>query len=163
MNGICLFEKNSPNNKFNIEGNIKFTQCCVNHSTKIYISLKGFKPNSTHAIHIHEFGDTRNGCTSLGGHYNPFNKTHGNYKIQGNNRHAGDLINNITSDDNGMVNIAFEDNLVSLFSPYSVFGRSVVIHEKKDDLGLGGNKDSLITGNAGGRMACSIIGVSNPL
>jgi superoxide dismutase, Cu-Zn family len=30
-----------------------------------------------------------------------------------------------------------------------IFGRSVVIHDKPDDLGLGGDKESLITGNAG--------------
>lgn len=28
-------------------------------------------------MHIHQFGDTTNGCTSNGVHYNPFNETHG--------------------------------------------------------------------------------------
>jgi Cu-Zn family superoxide dismutase len=37
-------------------------------------------------------------------------------------------------------------------------GRTVIVHADPDDLGLGGQPDSLITGNAGKRMACSIIG-----
>jgi Cu-Zn family superoxide dismutase len=37
----------------------------------------------------------------------------------------------------------------------------VVIHKGEDDLGLGFNKESKITGNAGARMACAIIGLSH--
>ena len=52
----------------------------------------------------------------------------------------------------------FYDELVTLYGPNSVFGRTLVIHDGIDDLGLGGNKESLITGNAGGRLACAVIG-----
>jgi len=34
----------------------------------------------------------------------------------------------------------------------------VVIHAGKDDLGKGGDEGSLKTGNAGGRVACAVIG-----
>lgn len=157
MEAIAYFKKQDKLNKSGIEGYILFEQFYKKDPTDITINLKGFKPNSTHAIHIHEFGDFSNGCMSAGGHYNPHGKNHGNYLIHGSERHAGDLINNMTSDNEGNVKLHFKDNLVSLYDPHSVVGRSVIIHEGVDDLGLGNNEQSLITGNAGGRMACAII------
>jgi len=38
----------------------------------------------------------------------------------------------------------------------------LVIHADKDDLGLGDNAESLITGNAGKRIACAVIGYAKP-
>ena len=61
---------------------------------------------------------------SSGGHYNPYNKKHGSYIDDGDNRHAGDLVNNITSNIKGEVNMTFIDNLVDLYGGNSVFGRT---------------------------------------
>jgi len=157
MKAVAFFEKTE---KAKIEGVVLFDQCCPDHSTSIQIKLRGLPPNSTNAIHIHEYGDLTGGCMSTGGHFNPFNQPHGNYKIHGNKRHAGDLINNINSNSRGEVVLSFEDELVDLFGKNSVIGRAVVIHSGRDDLGLGGNEQSLTTGNAGGRMACAIIGIA---
>jgi Cu-Zn family superoxide dismutase len=154
MYAIASIEKTTPHNKLGISGNIYFFQSREGANTDIKINLRGFKPNSTHAIHIHETSDFSKGCMSAGPHYNPYKVNHGSVFFSGKNRHVGDLINNITSDKDGNVNISFSDDLVSLYQPYSVIDRSIVIHENPDDYGLGDNEESLITGNAGGRMAC---------
>ena len=49
-----------------------------------------------------------------------------------------------------------------LHGEFSVIGRSCVTHAGIDDLGNGGNEESLKTGNAGGRVACGVIGLSGP-
>jgi Cu-Zn family superoxide dismutase len=41
-----------------------------------------------------------------------------------------------------------------------MIGRSLVIHESPDDLGMGGHQDSLTTGHAGDRITCAVIGYS---
>lgn len=123
--------------------------------TLIQGKVKGLKPNGTHAIHIHEFGDLTEGCTSCCAHYNPFNMNHGGPKSA--DRHVGDL-GNITANAEGVAEFTISDDLVKLSGPYSVIGRSIVIHEDPDDFGLGGHSDSLKTGHAGKRLVCGIIG-----
>lgn len=174
-------------------GTIRFIQHNHKGPTLIIFNLRNFEPFSTHAIHIHEFGDTTDGCTSLGGHYNPEQKNHGS--LVTNDRHVGDLINNFTSDANGEFYLEYND--FSIRNIRDIYGRSIVIHYLEDDLGLGLhegtpysqlsdptlitlckergykdlkdrgerinklNKESLITGNAGKRLVCGIIGISD--
>ncbi|KAF9429088.1 hypothetical protein BGZ76_001828, partial [Entomortierella beljakovae] len=52
------------------------------------------------------------------------------------------------------------DAQLKLIGPHSIIGRTVVVHEGEDDLGLGGHELSPTTGNAGGRAACGVIGVT---
>jgi Cu-Zn family superoxide dismutase len=143
-----------------ISGVIRFHQCNLKSQTLVVIRLSGFKPFQTHAIHIHEFGDLTQGCASLGAHFNPDNTTHGSYQYPQHPRHAGDMINNITSDAKGNVEFEYFDDKISIFQgKYNVIGRSIVIHKKPDDLGRG-TGDSLVTGNAGERIACAVIGLA---
>ena len=122
---------------------------------RITLDIHDLKPYTTHAFHIHETGDMRRGCMSLKSHYNPHNKNHGGPNDE--DRHVGDF-GNVTADKHGNVQKSFMSDLVKLRGKTSVIGRSFVIHEGIDDLGRGENKESLKTGNAGGRMGCGIIG-----
>lgn len=113
-----------------------------------------------HAIHIHEFGNLREGCQSCGAHYNPFGKTHGGPNDV--DRHVGDM-GNLESDGVNDTKFKLVDSQIKLCGEYSVLGRSVVIHKDEDDLGKGEFADSKTTGHAGARIACGIIALSEKL
>lgn len=138
-----------------LSGYIIFEEDLENKRTKISIKLSGLSQGK-HGFHIHESGDLRNSCKSLCSHYNPFNKKHGGPNDK--ERHVGDL-GNLKANSKGIVNKTMYDKLIKLRGKYSIIGRSVVIHEKEDDLGKGDNKESLITGNAGSRIGCGVIGL----
>ncbi|CAG8468339.1 8400_t:CDS:2 [Diversispora eburnea] len=150
---IAVLRGDNPS--INVNGIITFTQDNEHSPTLIDVDIKGLKPGK-HGFHIHEFGDNTNGCTSAGGHYNPFNKNHGAPEDE--NRHVGDL-GNVTASADGTVKTRIIDKQIKLNGSYSVIGRTIVVHADVDDLGKGGHKDSLTTGNAGGRLACGVIGI----
>mgnify|MGYP002633445028 FL=1 len=75
-------------------------------------------------------------------------------------RHVGDL-GNVTAGEDGVAVYEIEDKHVMLTGETSVIGRSFVVHAGVDDLGEGGHELSKTTGNAGGRLACGVIGLSN--
>ena len=127
----------------------------VRNGTEIRVLVYGFKPGK-HGFHIHEKGSIEKGCDSLCAHYNPFGAKHGGRGDDKANRHVGDL-GNIVVNKKGECNTKFVDNLVQLDGEYSVIGRSIIIHEDEDDLGKGGDEESLKTGNAGKRIACARI------
>ncbi|XP_078343505.1 superoxide dismutase [Cu-Zn]-like isoform X2 [Oculina patagonica] len=141
-----------------VVGKVKMTQSACGGPTSMCVYIWGLSPCTTHGFHIHEGNDTTtDGCQSTGGHYNPFNKTHGGPQDQ--IRHVGDL-GNLKADYMGVINTQLIDHLISLVGPNSVIGRSFVIHQKPDDLGRGtgaAKNESLITGNAGARLGCGVI------
>ena len=147
---ICVFQES------NIKGNIIFREYKLKKHTEIIIDISNV-PEGLHGFHIHQSGDLREGCNSLCAHYNPTNKQHGDREDK--ERHIGDL-GNITAKKNGIVKSVFTDTKIKLSGKYSIVGRSVIIHAGEDDLGKGGNKESLKTGNAGKRIACGVIGLS---
>jgi len=150
ISGIACF------NEKKIKGTIEFYENLKDNTVTIKINLTGFKKNSIHAMHVHEKGNLSNNCMGACGHFNPYHKNHGN--INSKERHVGDL-GNIKSDELGNVAMILTDKLIKLRgTKCNIIGRSVVIHENEDDLGLGGHDDSLTTGHAGGRIACAVIG-----
>jgi Cu-Zn family superoxide dismutase len=135
----------------NCHGVVRFTQ--EGDSVKVVADLEGLSPNQKHAFHIHQYGD----CTSAdgmsaGGHYNPEGHQHG--LPQAGNRHAGDL-GNVESDKDGKAHYEITVTNISISGTKNpILGRAVIVHAKVDD---GGQP----VGNAGGRIACGVIGVAN--
>ncbi|XP_064089507.1 LOW QUALITY PROTEIN: superoxide dismutase [Cu-Zn]-like [Macrobrachium nipponense] len=139
----------------NIGGTIQFSRSPF--GVLISGTVTGLTPGF-HGFHVHEVGNTGGACAAAGPHFNPLMRKHGSPKDF--NRHAGDL-GNIEADQYGQATIHFVDEHISLdpSSQTYIGNRAVVVHAKEDDLGRGGNADSLSTGNAGGREGCGVIEV----
>ena len=75
-------------------------------------------------------------------------------------------LGNITSDGK-TATLHLEDTHVQVIGPYSVIGRSILIHESPDDLGkvrlTASTPSSLIDGNAGKPIGGGVIGIANIL
>lgn len=154
-----LIESKELNNKAvavftsgKINGDVLFVQEL--NKVRIFINLTGLKKKQKHGFHIHESGDLREGCKSLCAHYNPSGKSHGGLKDD--ESHAGDL-GNLVGDENGKCRFSM---ITNKFTVHEIIGRSVIIHEDEDDLGLGSHEDSKTTGHSGARIACAIIGIA---
>lgn len=151
---VCVLHPN----KNNVTGVVKFSQTVGKKRVKVQYEIKGLK-DGEHGFHVHECGDLTSGCTSACAHFNPFNTNHGGRKSK--ERHVGDL-GNIKSK-NGVAQGSFYDKIISLDykSKCCIIGRAIVVHADRDDLGKGGDEESLKTGNAGARVGCGIIGIKN--
>ena len=120
---------------------------------KVIADVTGLTPGK-HGFHVHEFGDCSSpDGNSAGAHFNPTHKQHGAPDAA--DRHAGDL-GNIEADAAGKAHLECTDKTMKLLGPDSIVGRAVIVHEKEDDL------KTQPTGNAGGRVACGVIGVAKP-
>ncbi len=138
-----------PSSGSQVHGTVNFTQIgdVVRISGEIMGHTKGPK-----GFHIHEKGDCSDPkAMSAGGHFNPHKGKHGG--PYGPVKHAGD-IGNLVFNDQGVakVNITVGNISVSKDRPDGIIGRALVVHMDPDDL----KTDP--TGNAGGRVACGVIG-----
>lgn len=135
----------------NVTGTVTFT--ASGDSVKVVADITGLTPGK-HGFHIHEFGDCSDPKgASAGGHFNPGGHQHG--APDASNRHEGDL-GNIEADASGKAHLDITDKVLKLSGDASIIGRAVIVHEKADDL------KTQPTGDAGGRVACGVIGVAKP-
>ena len=144
-------DKNIPKNS--VHGIVEFIQ----RSKQLDIKYKIHNlSDGEHGFHIHKCGDLSKGCSSGCSHFNPGKCNHGGLKSI--KCHAGDL-GNIKSKD-GVSQGTIRTNKVTLRkSIRNIIGRMIIVHADRDDLGKGGDEESLKTGNAGKRLACGVIGI----
>jgi len=179
IKAVCdLYDKQGK-----IIGQVRLQEISSTWETKITIEVNNQCPGQ-HGIHIHEYADAidptigiaprrrpnnhcpgkvnppaklfENCCDALGPHYNPYDSPHGSLDNDFSARHVGDMGNILVRSD-GRGHLTIFDRLIRLRGRFSVLNRSIVFHKNRDDLGLGGNPESLITGNSGPRIACGII------
>ncbi|KAI3653065.1 hypothetical protein MP228_002490 [Amoeboaphelidium protococcarum] len=148
---VCVLRGDGP-----VKGTVTFKQDSESTPLRITGEITGLT-SGLHGFHVHEFGDNTNGCTSTGGHFNPFNKNHGAPEDE--DRHVGDF-GNVVAGADGVAKVDITDKVASLFGSHSILGRSIVVHADSDDLGKGVNEASKQNGNAGARMACGVIGLT---
>lgn len=75
-------------------------------------------------MHVHQFGDNTNGCTSAGPHFNPYGKQHG--APEDSDRHVGDL-GNFKTDGQGNAKGSMEDKQIKLIGEQSILGVCVAL------------------------------------
>lgn len=139
----------SPTASNTAAGTVQFS--AVPGGVAVKATLKGLAPGN-HGFHVHEFGDcTAPDASSAGGHFNPTGQPHGAPTDPA--HHAGDL-GNVTAATDGTATLQWTDPGMKLDGPDGVIGHAVIVHSNPDDL------KTQPTGNAGGRVACGVVGVA---
>ena len=104
VKAVCVLGNSSTG----VQGTITFEQESQTSAVVLKGEISGLTPGN-HGFHVHEFGDNTNGCTSAGGHFNPYKKQHGAPVDE--SRHVGDL-GNVMAGEDGIAKIEIEDTLV---------------------------------------------------
>src|SRR5213079_384213 len=134
-----------PKSGSQVTGTVTFTK--TGDEVHVVAAFHNLKPGK-HGFHIHEKGDcSAPDAASAGLHFNPTQHKHGGPATT--ERHEGDL-GNIETDASGKTHLDWKGKL-SLNGANSIIGKSVVVHEKEDDL----KTDP--SGNSGARVACGAI------
>jgi len=143
---VCVMH---PTKGSEAHGTIWFTQ--QGNEIEVSGEIMGLTPGM-HAFHVHEFGDcSAPDAMSAGGHFNPDKQPHGSPHSK--ERHVGDL-GNIKADDSGKAVVEIRDTDIKLTGAHSIIGRGLIVHTATDDF------KTQPTGNAGGRVACGVIGIA---
>ncbi len=162
-----VVDSNTPSD-MQMEGNAITSAVCVLHPTEgnsakgtvwftesdgkieVKAELEGLTEGK-HGFHIHEKGNcSAADGTSAGGHFNPQGLDHG--ALNDSISHVGDM-GNITAGADGKASLEFTDEKMSFYGENSILGRAIIVHAGEDDL------KSQPTGDAGGRVACGVIGI----
>lgn len=145
----ATLESTSPDS--NLTGEVTFTP--TENGLLVEAHVSG-APSGIHGFHIHENGSCADGGNAAGGHFNPDGSPHGNLQRDGfANAHAGDLGNlTVEPDVSGMYREEMP-GLTFADGKYAIANHAVILHEKVDSY-------VQPTGDAGGRIACGIIQVS---
>jgi superoxide dismutase, Cu-Zn family len=121
----------------------------VNDDVEANLKISGLQPNTQHGLHIHMRGECYGpDFKSAGDHFNPLSKSHG--APGSGSSHLGDL-GNISADRNGSFTGTVKISGASADGPNSILHRSLIVHQKSDDL------NSQPAGNSGYRIACVVI------
>jgi len=130
----------------NVRGVVHFSPATSGKGVMVHAVITGLDPNTKHGFHIHDKGDlSAPDLMSAGGHYNPTGHKHGG--PEGSERHGGDL-GNLTADASGKAN--YEATIPDITID-GIVGKSVIVHEKPDDL----KTDP--SGSSGARIAGGVI------
>ena len=122
-------------------GTLKFSEAFG--KVKVVGKINGLITGGEHGVSIYEFGD----CSNTGARYRGMDKNP--------TKEIGRL-GNIIADKKGSANIEMEIEGLSVNTgKYPIVGRSIVIHQHKDDMVSKGH------GGAGLKIACGVIGAAS--
>lgn len=153
-------EETSPEG---VRGTVTFTQ--TKHGLLIDAKVTGLRPNSKHALRVHEWGDVSDAdaATATGGLYDPEGKgTHGLPTVHSHGDHSHGFtggsaagLGNLQADAQGNAVYSETYENITLTGNNALLGRAIVICLNEDD---GTEPD----GNAGAVIAQGVIGIANP-
>jgi Cu-Zn family superoxide dismutase len=139
----------APTSGSTAQGTVQFNQL-KDGSVQVVVDLSGVPPG-VHGFHVHDKGDCGDNGNAAGGHFNPTSAPHGSPAQV--SHHAGDF-GNVTADEHGVVKTMFTTHSVTVGpGEKSAVGHAVILHANPDDL------TTQPTGNAGGRIACGVVGL----
>lgn len=134
----------APNGK--VKGQVTFLE--ETEGVRVTANIEGLTPGK-HGFHIHEKGDcSAADFTSAGGHFNPAAAKHGSPTDP--EHHAGDF-GNLEANEQGVARFERVFQWLTFKGTNSILNKAVIVHEKADDM------VTQPTGNAGGRLACGVI------
>ena len=145
-------------------GSIRLTE--TSQGVLLVGQVEGVSPAGEHGFHIHTSGNCAPG-PDASGRTVAFGAAGGHFDPEGANRHAGpghppsqthagDMPNiAVAADGRGSVRY-MNPNVTLSPGPRSVLGRSIVVHEKADDMRTNP------AGDSGGRILCGVIEPARP-